>query len=119
MNTLKIPKTRFSRKTIDVINKLQRVLEKNRYFPTLGHFYREIELLKFPYMKGEPRWNYKNGRNVYASQQYYTIKNHCEEMGWITVSPKDNKTFQVGVNPDIANMKLTFIQIKSSGPYKS
>ena len=119
-NTYKMP--RFARKTIDVINDLKTVLEKKSYFPTLGHFYREIEILKFPDMKDNPYQSFRysnpsHGRNVYAGQQYNTIVDYCLSMGWVTITNKNLKTYHVNVNPDIENMKATFIQIKASGPY--
>ena len=110
---------RFTRKTIDIICELKTVLEKKSYFPTKGHFYREIELLKFPYMKDNPyqRFNPSHGRNVYAGQQYNTILDYCVSMGWITISQKNLKTYHVSVNPDIKNLPAVFKQIKASGPY--
>jgi hypothetical protein len=78
----------FQEKTINqVINPLIKKLQANigYIYPTLGHFYREIELLKFPYMGNNPQWNYNNGRNVYSQQQYETIYQHILELGLIQV----------------------------------
>jgi len=110
---------RFTRKTIDIIRELKTVLENKTYFPTKGHFYREIEILKFPYMKDSPyqRYNPSHGRNAYAGQQYDTILDYCVSMGWVTISQKNLKAYHVSVNPDIKNLPTIFIQIKASGPY--
>jgi hypothetical protein len=77
---------------VNVINPLHRILNsKVGYtYPTLGHFYREIELLKFPWMasieKGR-RFNPLHGRNVYSQQQYESIVKYCEHNGYISIQP--------------------------------
>jgi hypothetical protein len=57
----------FQKKTWVVIAQLKKKLETTSSYPTLGHFYREIELLKFPWMVREfysTRFRYgNNGRN--------------------------------------------------------
>jgi hypothetical protein len=78
----------FKKKTRAVIAQLKKKLETTSSYPTLGHFYREIELLKFPWMaKSDSTWfRYgNNGRNVYAGSQYDSIVNYCREQGWISI----------------------------------
>lgn len=89
-----------------VINPLHKILNKKvgYTYPTLGHFYREIELLKFPFMKGfakGSRFNPNHGRNVYSQQQYETIVDHCITNRWITITdnPNRNGWFNVRVLP--------------------
>ena len=50
-------------------------------FPTKGHFYREIEILKFPYLVNN--WRSKTGKNVYSAQQYDTIVDYFLDLGMI------------------------------------
>lgn len=96
----------FKEKTIDeVITPLRRILANRRgyTYQSLGHFYREIELLKFPFMKDSPyqRYNPSHGRNVYSQQQYETIVDHCVANGWIQIAdnPRRNGWFIVRVLP--------------------
>jgi hypothetical protein len=80
--------TNFQTKTWAAIAQLKRKLETTSSYPTLGHFYREIELLKFPWMaKSNSTWiRYgNNGRNVYTGSQYDSIVNYCREQGWISI----------------------------------
>ncbi len=82
--------TKFKRETWTVINKLQTILEnRTEPYPTLGHFYREIELLKFPWLgtlTEKSSYYSKHGRNVYSQQQYDSIMSHCIIKGWIKVT---------------------------------
>ena len=82
----------------NVITPLRSVLEKKAlagtHYPTLGHFYREIELLKFPWLGNAKPGTYyysKYGRNVYSQQQYNSIRDYCIDMGWIVVVPNVNR----------------------------
>ena len=62
----------FKTKTVKVIAQLKEVLKTKKYYPTKGHFYREIELLKFPWLGNAKPGTYyysKHGRNVYSQQQ--------------------------------------------------
>ncbi len=86
----------FKEKTIDeVITPLRRILSNRSgyVYQSLGHFYREIELLKFPFMKDSPyqRYNPSHGRNVYSQQQYETIVDHCITNRWITITDNPNR----------------------------
>ena len=102
----------FKEKTInEVINPLVDILRKRPGFTyfTLGHFYREIELLKFPFMKDSPSPTYNpgHGRNVYSQQQYETIVDYCISNGLIQIAdnPRRNGWYIVRVLPfdDILN----------------
>jgi hypothetical protein len=96
---------KFQKKTLNVIAQLKEVLKTTKYYPTLGHFYREIELLKFPYLKDIPlgrRLNPGHGRNVYSQQQYDNIVSYCKTQKWITVLPKNNRAYHVIVSNEIA-----------------
>ena len=78
----------FKKKTWAVIDALQEKLQTTSSYPTLGHFYREIELLKFPFMlKSKPGGYFRprHGRNVYAGSQYDSIVSYCREQGWISI----------------------------------
>jgi len=78
----------FKTKTWAVIAQLKKKLETTSSYPTLGHFYREIELLKFPWMaKSNSTWfRYgNNGRNVYTGSQYDSIIDYCRKQGWISI----------------------------------
>jgi hypothetical protein len=102
----------FQSKTINqVINPLIKKLQaKVGYiYPTLGHFYREIELLKFPYMVNNPVWNYNNGRNIYTQQQYETIYRHILELGLIQVekSAQHSNAYRVYVVNPTTNTQTT------------
>ena len=73
---------KFQKKTQAVIQALKKKLKSTKSYPTLGHFYREIELLKFPHT----RVLSNGGRNVYAGSQYDTIVRYCRTQRWITVN---------------------------------
>jgi hypothetical protein len=78
----------FKKKTWAVIDALQEKLQTTGSYPTLGHFYREIELLKFPHLaKAQPGSYYysSHGRNVYAGSQYDNIVDYCRAQGWISI----------------------------------
>lgn len=78
----------FKKKTWAVIDALQKKLQTTSSYPTLGHFYREIELLKFPWMANSNATWFRygnNGRNVYAGSQYDTIVDYCRAQGWISI----------------------------------
>jgi hypothetical protein len=87
----------FQQTTItNVINPLRKILDSKRgtFYPSLGHFYREIEVLKFPYTKRSVLGSYLNpvhGRNVYGQQQYDTIKDLMVAEGRITIIPNPNR----------------------------
>jgi hypothetical protein len=96
---------KFQQKTLNVIAHLKKVLKTKKYFPTKGHFYREIEILKFPWMTESDHAWYRygnNGRNVYSQQQYDTIVRYCIEKKWITIQPKNNHAYHVIVSNEIA-----------------
>jgi hypothetical protein len=96
---------KFQKKTLAVIAQLKEVLKTTKYYPTKGHFYREIELLKFPYLKDCKPGSYyysSHGRNVYSQQQYDDIFIHCILQGWVNITRKDNRTYQVIVSQNIA-----------------
>jgi len=96
---------KFQKKTLDVIAQLKDVLQTKKYYPTLGHFYREIEILKFPYLKDIPmgrRLNPGHGRNVYTQNQYESIVEHCKTNKWVTILPKNNRGYHVIVSNEIA-----------------
>jgi hypothetical protein len=81
-------KPKFRKKTLRQIEELKKVLETKSFFSTKGHFYREIELVKFPWMKHSKSSYYRNGnngRNVYSQTQYESIVMHCIEQGWIKI----------------------------------
>lgn len=83
-------KTNFKPKTWAVINKLKTKIDEAKFYPTLGHFYREIELLKFPWLADvSPKSHYysKTGRNVFTQQQYETIVDYCVGRGWVSIEP--------------------------------
>lgn len=90
---------RFQKKTLVQIEQLKTKLrsKKGYVYTSLGHFYREIELVKFPYTE---RMNYKNGRNVYSQQQYDTILKFLVREDIVTVFPNPNRNnyYQVVVN---------------------
>lgn len=94
----------FKTKTVKVIAQLKEVLKTKKYYPTKGHFYREIELLKFPYLKAAKPGDYyylPHGRNIYSQQQYDSIVNYCIENKWITIQPKTNRAYHVIVSNTI------------------
>ena len=81
-------KPKFKSKTLRQIEELKKALETKSFFPTKGHFYREIELVKFPWMKDSKSnlfRNGNNGRNVYSQTQYDSIVTHCRNQGWIKI----------------------------------
>ena len=81
-------KPKFRTKTLRQIEQLKAVLETKSFFPTKGHFYREIELVKFPWMKDSKSnlfRNGNNGRNVYSQTQYDSIVKHCRNQGWVKI----------------------------------
>jgi hypothetical protein len=93
---MKQPK--FQPKTIELISNLRKILYTKSYYPTLGHFYREIELLKFPYLKNAKPGDYyysSHGRNVYSQQQYDSIVDYCVSQGWVNILPKKGNTYHV------------------------
>jgi hypothetical protein len=94
----------------NVITPLRAILEQKAItgesYPTLGHFYREIELLKFPWLGTVKPGTYyysKHGRNVYSQQQYESIRDYCEDMGWVRIVPNVNRknSYVVLVNTDV------------------
>lgn len=91
----------FKRKTIQQIQNLKGILKsKTGYiYPSMGHFWREVELVKFPYLKNSLSFESKTGRNVYSQQQYDTIVKHCEAQGWIKIVQ----------NPTRSNGKLVIV----------
>jgi hypothetical protein len=100
----------FKKHTIqNVINPLIEQLQNipGYVYPSQGHFLREIELLKFPFMLFDPDWDYNNGRNVYNSNQYMTIYQHLQDLGLIVVEKSDRpgNTLVVKVTGSI-NTKL-------------
>jgi len=96
---------KFKDKTLDVIYALKTKLEDNSigYYRTLGEFYREIELLKFPYLKychgGETRI-----ANEYSGKQYDTIVEYCNSMKWVSIQKVDGKTYRVTISPIIKRL---------------
>jgi len=81
-------KPNFRPKTLRQIEELKNVLQTKSFFPTKGHFYREIELVKFSWMKHSKSSYYRNGnngRNVYSQNQYESIVMHCIKQGWIKI----------------------------------
>lgn len=103
-------KPKFREKTLRQIEELKKVLETKSFFPTKGHFYREIELVKFPWMKHSKSSYYRNGnngRNVYSQTQYYPIVKHCIEKGWIKIVMLSPAKYNV-----ISNLcKQTFVPV--------
>lgn len=96
---------KFQQKTLDVIAQLKEVLKTTKYYPTKGHFYREIELLKFPHLKECKPGSYyysSHGRNVYSQQQYDDILKYCVEKEWIFIHLKNNHAYHVIVSNTIA-----------------
>jgi hypothetical protein len=92
----------FKSKTQKFLPTLRIKMLAKTIYPTLGHFYREIEMLKFPYMKDMPvghRWNPPHGRNVYSQQQYESIVDYCVSQGWVTIVQGSRKnSYKVIVN---------------------
>ena len=96
--------TKFKSKTVQVIAQLKEILKTKKYYPTKGHFYREIELLKFPYLKIVPSNSYyasPHGRNIYSQQQYDSIVDYCVKNKWITIQCKTNRAHHVIVSNEI------------------
>ena len=93
----------FKSKTKKVIEDLRQILisRNGTAYKTKGEFYREIELLKFPYLKLRKYAN-EQKINEYSQQQYDTILYYCRDMGWISVTPKNNLAYIVNVHSDIA-----------------
>ena len=90
----------FKQKTIDqvilpLIDKLSQ--ESGKVYPTLGHFYRVIELLKFPYL------DYRNTeRNVYTQSQYDSILEYCIVQGFIKLKyDTKRRAYNVIIQPII------------------
>jgi hypothetical protein len=100
----------FKSKTWKQIEQLKAILEtkKQTVYPTLGHFYREIELVKFPFL-AKGFWAARSkGRNIYSQQQYDSILNYCIASGWIIVMPNvfRKNAYQVHVSKNI-DWKIT------------
>jgi hypothetical protein len=96
---------KFQKKTWSAIAELKEVLKTKDIYSTKGHFYREIELIKFPYLKECKPGSYyysSHGRNVYSQQQYDDIFRYCILQGWVNIVRKDNRTYQVIVSKNIA-----------------
>ena len=96
---------KFQKKSWDVIAELKEILKVKKYYPTKGHFYREIELLKFPHLKESKPGSYyysSHGRNVYSQQQYDDIFRYCILQGWVNITRKNNRSYQVIVSNNIA-----------------
>ena len=94
--------------TKEVIEQLRNIiiLRNEKCYQTKGEFYREIELLKFPYLK-----NWKGAStqklNQYSQQQYDIILDYCKDMGWISISPKNGRSFYVHTHSSVAFDKPT------------
>jgi hypothetical protein len=85
--------TRFSGKTLGQIRQLKNRLSSKpgKVYQSLGHFLREIELVKFPYLKDSKRFHSKHGRNVYKQTQYESILRYCIDQYWIVVIPNPDR----------------------------
>jgi len=89
--------TGFQQGTIEnVINPLRSILasKSGQTYKSLGTFYREIEVLKFPFMKAFPkgsRFNPNHGRNAYSQQQYDSIKDLMIAEGRISIIPNPKR----------------------------
>ena len=87
----------FKENTIKSVIEPLIALLKNRegyVYQSLGHFYREIELLKFPYLANAKPGDYyysSHGRNVYSQQQYESILNYLVEKMIISVHPNPDR----------------------------
>lgn len=94
---MKKKKTKFQTKSLEVIETLRQKLKTKRCYETLGAFYREIELIKFPELKTRKDANAQT-RNVYSQVNYTPIVDLCVQLGWVTIVPANNRIYHVVVN---------------------